>query len=124
MDKKVLIVDDEVDIVNVFEFFLSTINCNTLTASNGEQALEAVKLGNISIVFLDIFLPDIMGTEVAKQIRAIEGNDSLPIIFISASEEKLREIPNQQNVEKLLKPVGIETITAVIDKYLKKSNES
>jgi len=72
--RKILIVDDEEDIVNLTEKFLQLENYETLTCSSGSEALQIVeeKHEDIALVLLDIMMPNLNGYEVLKSIKSNE----------------------------------------------------
>ncbi|GAH39616.1 unnamed protein product [marine sediment metagenome] len=79
--RKILIVDDEEDIVNLTEKFLQLENYETLTCSSGSEALEIVeeKHEDIALVLLDIMMPNLNGYEVLKSIKS---NDKFSHILV------------------------------------------
>ncbi len=82
--RKILIVDDEEDIVNLTEKFLQLENYETLTCSNGSEALQIVeeKHEDIALVLLDIMMPNLNGYEVLKSIKSNEKfNHILVVLF-------------------------------------------
>ncbi|MBS4538931.1 response regulator transcription factor [Clostridium sp. D2Q-11] len=88
--KKILIIDDEIEILNLLETVLMKEGFQRIfKASNG---IEGVKLGreeNPDIIILDIMLPDIDGYEVCRQIRDYS---IVPIIFLSAKTDDLDKL--------------------------------
>ncbi len=82
--RKILIVDDEEDIVNLTEKFLQLENYETLTCSSGSEALQIVeeKHEDIALVLLDIMMPNLNGYEVLKSIKSNEKfNHILVVLF-------------------------------------------
>jgi len=82
--RKILIVDDEEDIVNLTEKFLQLENYETLTCSSGSEALEIVeeKHEDIALVLLDIMMPGLSGFEVLRNIKSNEKfNHILVVLF-------------------------------------------
>ncbi len=79
--RKILIVDDEEDIVNLTEKFLQLENYETLTCSNGSEALQIVeeKHEDIALILLDLMMPKINGYEVLKSIKS---NDKFSHILV------------------------------------------
>ena len=80
----ILVVDDDKEIVNAIEIYLSKEGYNILKAYNGEEALEIVKENEIHLIILDIMMPKMNGIEVTNKIRK---NKSIPIIMLSAKSE-------------------------------------
>lgn len=84
---KILIVDDEKLTVDFFDIMLSKLNFDVVTASDGEEALEKIKLYNPEVILLDNVLPKMTGFEVVQKIKnETEYKDykNIPIIMFSA----------------------------------------
>lgn len=83
--KAILIVDDEPDIVNLTERFLKLGNFETITASNGKDALEIIaeRYNEIALVLLDIMMPGMSGYSVLKEIKANEKYKSIVVILFT-----------------------------------------
>jgi DNA-binding NtrC family response regulator len=83
---RVLIVEDNLVQIKIFEKIVNKIDIKCHLASNGEDAIQAVKeYDDIGLVLLDLMLPDIAGFDVLKQIKLI--NKDLPVAILSASED-------------------------------------
>jgi len=80
----ILVVDDEIDIVNMIEDFLSFENVNVIKATSGEKALKKFNK-DIKLVVLDINMPGISGIEVCKKIRK---QYFTPIIFLTCNNSQ------------------------------------
>ena len=83
----ILVCDDDKEIVNAIEIYLSKEGYNILKAYNGEQAIEILKQNEVQLIILDIMMPILDGIETAKKIRQMEGNKAVPIIMLSAKSE-------------------------------------
>src|SRR3954451_5260848 len=87
--KKVLIVDDEPDILEIISYNLVKEGYQTLTAKNGIDALEKMATFDPDLVILDIMMPRMNGVEVCKSIRSTpEYNDTLIILLTALSDEQ------------------------------------
>lgn len=84
MNQKILIVDDNEDILNLAEIILHD-RFETLTASNGDDALKLFDKHKIDLVLLDIMMPGKSGFEVSKILK---GKRECPIIFFSAKNTR------------------------------------
>ena len=84
MKKKILIVDDEPDIVSYLEMVLQDQGYETATAGNGNEAMEAVKRDRPDLVTLDITMPEASGTRFYKEIRLDPDLSSIPVIIVTA----------------------------------------
>ena len=81
MSEKILVVDDNDEIRDIVSLYLKNSNFEVFEAKNGKDALNFLKNNKISLMILDIMMPEVDGIEVLKAI----GNDrDFPIIFLSA----------------------------------------
>jgi phosphate regulon transcriptional regulator PhoB len=92
MPKKILVVDDEKDIVDLITYNLEKEGFSTIKAYNGESALELVKAKKPDMVILDLMLPGIRGLEVCKFIRKNPETETLPIIMLTAKGDQVDKI--------------------------------
>ena len=84
MQKKILIVDDEPNIVIPLQFLMEQNNYETLIANNGEEALDIIAKEMPDLVLLDIMLPGIDGYEVCEMVRLKPEWRHIRIIFLTA----------------------------------------
>lgn len=82
--KTVLIVDDEPDIVSYLEMILQDHGYETLTAANGNEALELVKKEKPALVTLDISMPEASGTRFYKEVRTDPELKEIPVFIVTA----------------------------------------
>lgn len=87
--KNVLICDDEKDIVNALEIYLSSEDIKVYKAYDGKEALDIVRQYEIHLVLLDIMMPVMDGISALNEIRKIS---NLPVIFLSAKSEDTDKI--------------------------------
>lgn len=81
---KVLVVDDEPNIVLSIEFLMEQAGFEVVTAEDGEQALARVKDSQPDLLLLDISLPGISGFDVLERLRSETATAQLPIIMLTA----------------------------------------
>ena len=81
---KVLVVDDEPNIVLSLEFLMQQAGFEVVTAEDGESALARVEEGPPDLVLLDISLPGISGFDVLERLRGDPTHARLPIIMLTA----------------------------------------
>lgn len=86
--KKILIVEDEPDILQLVKLYLEKEGFRTATAVNGAQALKKVKEDKPDLIVLDLMLPEIDGLEVCKRLRSVPDTAMLPIIMLTAKAEE------------------------------------
>lgn len=86
--KKVLVVEDEQDILQLVRMYLDKEGFRTITAANGTEALRQVRSEHPDLVILDLMLPEMDGLEVCKKLRAAPQTAMLPIIMLTAKSEE------------------------------------
>lgn len=92
MKKKVLVVDDEKDIVDILKYNLERDNeFEVFTAKDGKEALELAE-NNPDLILLDIMMPELNGFEVCKQLKNNPATSKIPVIFLTAKENEIDEI--------------------------------
>ena len=89
MEAKILIVDDEKNIVELIKFHLKKENYRVLEAYKGKEALEIFQKEKPDLIILDIMLPDMGGFEICKTIRK---ESKVPIIMLTAKGEEIDKI--------------------------------
>ena len=124
MDKaRVLIVDDEPDIVESIKYNLELENIECIDAYNGEEALIKARVGNPDLILLDIMLPRINGYEVCRLLKYYEECEHIPIIMLTSRAQGTDKSMGK-NVgadEYVCKPFVMDELVKMIRKYVKKS---
>jgi len=85
---KVLLVDDELDLLKLLGQRIEGWGYDALTVSSGQGAIEAVKNENPDIVILDYMMPEMNGAEVLREIRKISSNIQV-VMFTAHADEKI-----------------------------------
>lgn len=88
----ILVVDDEPDIVELITYNLEQSGHRVISANDGISALEAAKSQLPDLIVLDVMMPGLTGTEVAKRLRAQSETASMPIIMLTARSEEADEL--------------------------------
>ena len=86
---KVLVADDDINIVKLIKLYLEKEDFTVCTASNGTEALEVYKRENPSIIVLDIMMPELDGNGVCREIRK---TSDVPIIMLTAKGETFDKV--------------------------------
>ncbi len=92
MPQKILVVDDEKDIVELLRYNLSQAGFEVREASDGRSALEAAKSRNPDLIILDVMLPDLSGTEVCRILRKDERTRTTPILMLTVKSEEAEKV--------------------------------
>jgi two-component system, OmpR family, alkaline phosphatase synthesis response regulator PhoP len=90
--RKVLIVDDESDIIDLLAYNLEQEGFKVLEAMDGETAVKVARKEKPDLVLLDIMMPKMDGIEACRQIRAIPELQQIYIIFLTARSEEYSEV--------------------------------
>ena len=117
---KILIVDDEPNIVVALEFLLSQRGFQTAKAHRGEEALRLFPSFAPDLVVLDVMMPGMDGFEVARQIRSNPNYPNTRSIFLTArstDEDRLKGYANGGDVY-LPKPFDNETLLTTIKEVI------
>jgi DNA-binding NtrC family response regulator len=83
---KILIVDDELEICNIFYDFFTPKGYKVIKATSGKEAIELVKIEKPNLVFLDIRMPVMDGMEVLKQIKEID--QAIVVIMVTVLKDE------------------------------------
>lgn len=86
--KKILIVEDEKDILQLVKLYLDKEGYRTVTAATGAEGLRQARAEQPDLVILDLMLPEIDGLEVCKRLRSAPETAMLPIIMLTAKAEE------------------------------------
>jgi DNA-binding response OmpR family regulator len=113
---KVLVVDDEEDIVEVIQDRLEAYGFTVITAGTGVEGLKKLSMERFDGIFLDVKMPEMGGMEVLEEIR--KRDTKIPVIIITSSstrEAAIEAIAKGAN-EYVLKPFEWEELKAKIEK--------
>jgi two-component system phosphate regulon response regulator PhoB len=86
--KKVLVVDDEKDIVEMIAFNLQRNGYDVLTAHNGNDALDLAERQTPDLILLDLMMPGLDGTEVTRRLKADPAMAKIPLVMLTAKSEE------------------------------------
>ena len=123
MIKKILVVDDEKDIVDIIKYNLEREKeYEVLTASNGKQAIEAAET-NPDLILLDIMMPELNGFEVCKILKSNPQTSGIPVIFLTAKENEIDEILGLEigADDYITKPISPRKVIARIKSVIRRS---
>lgn len=86
--KKILVVDDEKDIVELISFNLKRNGFDVLSAHNGHEALELAEQELPDLILLDLMMPGVDGTEVTRRLKADPRTAKIPLLMLTARSEE------------------------------------
>jgi CheY-like chemotaxis protein len=96
-ERRILIVEDEMDLCYLVKEYLRDAGYNVTIASNGREALEKLRKINVDLVLLDIILPIMDGWNVVEKIKKSKKLRNIPIIIFTAKPEDKRDRAYLQN---------------------------
>lgn len=114
MSKKILIVDDEKGIRELFVDVLKRAGHTVVTAHDGLAGIEAARSGDIDIIFLDIKMPGINGVEALRQIRSFSPQTKVVMITGYARDELLNEAMQMDVFNCLAKPFSVRDLVELV----------
>ena len=111
---KLLIVDDEVDTRDFAKAFFQKRGVEVLTAGNAKEALEVLKKVQPDLALFDVYMDDMNGVELLKEIRS-QGN-KLKVLMVTAVEDKeVVEEANKWGIEGYIhKPLVLEELETIV----------
>lgn len=123
--KKILIADDEPDILEILEFNLSAEGYEVTTAKNGDEAIEKAKKVNPDLIILDIMMPGKTGIEVCNLLRMMPAFKETLIIFLTAMSDESTEIKGLETGadDYLTKPVSSKILLSKVNSLFRRLNK-
>ena len=119
---RILIVDDEPEIVMLAEMMLKKEGHETDNASGGSECLEKLKKEKYDLLLLDVMMPKgIDGWEVCEKVKADEKTKDMPVVMftVRTSDDSMLKGRECGAAAQVNKPFGIEELTGTISKVLK-----
>ena len=115
--KKILIVDDEDDILHFLELVLREKGYEVVTASGGHEALTKAQVDRPDLVLLDIMMPQMDGWEVLKLLRVDEETADIPVAMLSARTEAKDRVQGLQEgaIDYICKPFSLQELLGKIE---------
>lgn len=125
MKEKILLVDDEKDIVEFLQYNLEKEGFEVITAYDGAQAIQKL-VEKPDLIILDILMPKLNGYEVCKIIRETEGMERVPVIFLTAKSSEMDEIKGLElgADDFIRKPISPQKLIARVNANLRKRDYS
>jgi len=119
--KKILVVDDEVDLVKTIQFALELEGYKVLVSYNGEDALNQARKENPDLILLDIMLPKLDGYKVCRLLKFDEQYKHIPILMMTAKTQEKDKLMGKETGanEYITKPFDMEELMEKVKAYLK-----
>ena len=92
MNDKIIVVEDEPDILGLVSYHLEQSGFSVVTAEDGEQALSSIEQDPVGLVVLDLMLPGISGLEVCRLLKQTPRTKDIPVLMLTARAEEVDRI--------------------------------
>ena len=119
--KRILVVDDEVDLVETVRFSLELEGYDVLAAYNGEEALNQARKENPDLILLDLMLPKLDGYKVCRLLKFDERYKHIPILMLTAKIQEKDKVTGMETGanEYITKPFEMDELMKKVKGYLK-----
>jgi DNA-binding response OmpR family regulator len=120
--KKILVVDDEADLVETIRFPLEMEGFNVLTSYNGEDALNQARKETPDLILLDLMLPKLDGYKICRLLKFDEKYKHIPILMLTAkTQEKDKLLGKETGADEFItKPFEMDELIKKVKAYLNK----
>ena len=108
--KRVLVVDDEDDFLNLMQFFLTLEGYDVETVTDGIQAIQAVGREKPDLILLDVIMPRMDGISALRHLRGQKATRDIPVIMLSILDEGKEESKDLNVTDYLVKPFSTEAL--------------
>ncbi len=118
--KKILIVDDNDDIITTYRVVLDRMGYTVVVARNGIECLDMIEEVKPDLVLLDVLLPGLSGSEVCRSIKETAKTTEIPVVAITASVsgDTRKRMARVGADDFLLKPIDVSDLNRVIKQFL------
>jgi len=123
--QKIIIIDDEKDIVELISYNLEKEGYTIAKAYDGEAALQTIKAQKPNLIILDLMLPKISGLDICKAVRNNPDTSSLPIIMLTAKADETDKIIGLEigADDYITKPFSVKELVARVRAILRRRHE-
>lgn len=126
MANKIMVVDDEPDVVDLVKLVLESDGFNVITAYSGKEALEKIGSEMPDLVLLDIMMPQMDGWEVYSRIRANPATKDIPVAMLTAKSQSIDKMIGLHVVkvdDYITKPFGRSELLERVKRILKEKGK-
>ena len=120
--KKILVVDDEIDVCDFVKHFFEERNFRVFTALNGTDAIMLVRKEKPGIILLDIRMKGMDGIETLRRIREIDKKVKVIMVTAVDDSEKMNVADNLGASQYVTKPLVLEELESVVMNHSKEVN--
>lgn len=121
--KRILIIEDDPEIIKLLELHLSDVSYETIMAMDGDEGLQLALQNDYELILLDLTLPSLDGVEVCRRLRATKNT---PVIMLTAKSEEIDRVLGLEigADDYMTKPFSIRELLARIKAVLRRTNDT
>ena len=124
--KKILLVDDEIDILDFLSYNLLRSGYDVRTAINGQEGVEVARTFSPDLILLDMMMPEMDGVETCEKIRSITELENVMVAFLTARGEDYSQIAgfDAGADDYILKPIKPKVLMSRVNALMKRTNRT
>ena len=126
-DKKIVYVEDELEMIDLVKLILSRKGYDVIGAAGGREGLDTIREVIPDLVLLDLMMPDIEGWDVYQQIRADDATKHIPVIVVTAKAQNIDKVLGLHIAkvnDYISKPFSPQDLVASVEKVLEEEPQS
>ncbi|MBF0487136.1 MAG: response regulator transcription factor [Nitrospirae bacterium] len=125
MKKKIIVVDDEKDIVELISYNLAKEGFHVTPSFDGEDGLNKIREQRFDLIILDLMLPGIQGIDLCKILKSSDETAAVPIIMVTSKSEVFDKVLGLEMGadDYITKPFSIRELTARVKAVLRRTRE-
>lgn len=117
MEKNILLVDDDIDLLEVFQVGLEIAGHSVIVATTGKKGLELYEKHKPCIIFSDVRMPEMDGYELFSSIRKVDSNAKVILVTGHEDKEKSQIALKNGLIDVLTKPVSMSLLNDILKKH-------
>ncbi|WP_316760094.1 PleD family two-component system response regulator [Pedobacter aquatilis] len=118
MSKKLLICDDDIDIIEMLEIVLDDSGFDIITETDSKKVLELISSTKPQLVLMDLWMPVISGDQILMQMREDQNLSSIPVVIMSAAQDG-KEVASKAGANGYIpKPFDIDELMQKVNKFM------
>lgn len=119
MTNKILLIEDELDLVEVTKMRLKNSGYEVITALSGEKAFTFLQKDIPDLILLDLLLPDMRGEEICKRLKCDDRLKTIPVILFTASASDVSKVAKDICADDyIMKPFEPEDLLSKVKKFI------
>src|SRR5262245_56294309 len=123
---RVLVIEDEQDLQDILQYNLRQAGHDVLSATTAQEGLRLARGSSPEVILLDIMLPDLSGTEVARTLKKDRTTEAVPLIMVTARGEEVDRVVGLElgADDYVVKPFSVRELLLRVQAVLKRSGRA